>query len=111
MVQVANFLAALAVAGAGLVSAKSCNNGGIYCGEYLLQRGDYINKIVTNLEANHVKTTDYNINNSLWACTSHGDISFKSLCSVGCHGGDKNDDYCEETDHSKRDAEERLESA
>ncbi|KAI1196235.1 hypothetical protein F5X97DRAFT_220272 [Nemania serpens] len=107
MVQVTNFVAIIAVAAssAGLVSAKSCHNGGIYCGTYLLDRGDYINKIITNLRANSLGTEDYNIKNSLWTCIDHGDIQFKELCSVGCIGGDKSDDYCSETGNSKRGLE------
>ncbi|KAI0400847.1 hypothetical protein F4802DRAFT_601608 [Xylaria palmicola] len=107
MVQFVSFVAAITVAlsSTGLVAAKSCHNGGIYCGTYLLKRGDYINKIITNLRANEVGTEDYNIQNSLWSCIDHGDIAFKELCSVGCVGGDKNDDYCSGTGQSKRDAE------
>ncbi|KAJ2996589.1 hypothetical protein NUW58_g921 [Xylaria curta] len=103
MVQITNFVATIAVAfsSAGLVSAKSCNNGGIYC-------GDYINKIITNLRANGLGTDDYTIKNSLWACIEHGDIQFKEFCDVGCVGGDKNDDYCSATGHSKKRGDEGV---
>ncbi|KAI3325417.1 hypothetical protein HD806DRAFT_533086 [Xylariaceae sp. AK1471] len=104
MVQFVNFVTAVAVAlsSTGLVAADSCNNGGIYCGRDLLNKGDYINKIITNLRANDVGTDDFSVQQSLWACIDHGDIQFKELCSVGCVGGDSKDDYCSETGSSKK---------
>ncbi|KAI0908522.1 hypothetical protein F4823DRAFT_563718 [Ustulina deusta] len=77
MVQITTFALAV-LASAGIVAAKS----------------DYINKIITNLRANNEPTDDQHIQQGLWTCLDHGDISFKEYCSLGCNGGDKNDDYC-----------------
>ncbi|XXH01604.1 hypothetical protein Hte_007964 [Hypoxylon texense] len=107
MVQVAQIAILFTTALSGLASAKSCTNGGIYCGTYLLDRGDYITKIITNLEANNMPTDDTTIHQSLWACIEHGDIKFLEMCYAGCIGGDKNDDYCAEAAAAageKRDA-------
>ncbi|KAI1124297.1 hypothetical protein F5Y10DRAFT_249676 [Nemania abortiva] len=93
MVQFTTF-ALTVLASAGIVAAKSCHSGGIYCGFALLDRGDYINKIITNLEANNEPTDDLHVQQSLWTCLDHGDISFKEYCTLGCNGGDDNDDYC-----------------
>ncbi|KAI1163346.1 hypothetical protein F5B18DRAFT_319512 [Nemania serpens] len=93
MVQLTTFALAV-LASAGIVAAKSCNSGGIYCGFALLGRGDYINKITTDLQANNQPTDNQHINQSLWTCLDHGDISFRQFCSSGCNGGDKSDDYC-----------------
>ncbi|KAI1376638.1 hypothetical protein F4677DRAFT_419115 [Hypoxylon crocopeplum] len=94
MVQFAQVAIIFTTALSGMVAAKSCTTGGIYCGTYLLQRGDYITKIITNLRANNMPTDDNTIKQSLWSCLEHGDISFKEMCSLGCIGGDKKDDYC-----------------
>ncbi|KAF3059739.1 hypothetical protein GL218_04613 [Daldinia childiae] len=94
MVQLAQVAIIFTTALAGFTTAKSCKTGGIYCGTYLLERGDYINKIITNLRANNMPTDDNTIKQSLWSCLEHGDIQFKEMCTRGCVGGDKNDDYC-----------------
>ncbi|KAF7858936.1 hypothetical protein EAF04_008977 [Stromatinia cepivora] len=94
MVQLSMITIVLASALSGLVAAKSCKTGGIYCGTYLLKRGDYITKINTNLLANNLPTSDLYVKQSLWACIEHGDIRFLQFCAAGCVGGDKNDDYC-----------------
>lgn len=60
----------------------------------MISPGDYINKIITNLQANHQPTDDQHINQSLWTCLDHGDIGFKQYCGSGCNGGNKDDDYC-----------------
>ncbi|KAK6085167.1 hypothetical protein SCUP234_02108 [Seiridium cupressi] len=81
MLQIAAFTLAV-LASAGLVAAKSCNTG------------DYHTKIITNLRASNEPTDDQHIQQGLWTCIEHGDISFKEYCSLGCVGGDSNDDYC-----------------
>ncbi|KAI0172913.1 hypothetical protein GGR52DRAFT_572723 [Hypoxylon sp. FL1284] len=96
MVQIAQVALLFTAALSGLAEAKSCHNGGIYCGTYLLQRGDYITKMVTNLRAAKMPTDDHTIKQSLWSCIEHGDIKYLEMCHAGCIGGDKNDDYCGE---------------
>ncbi|KAF7919370.1 uncharacterized protein EAE97_011702 [Botrytis byssoidea] len=105
MVQLSTIAIILASALSSIVAAKSCNTGGIYCGTYLLKRGDYITKINTNLLANNLPTSDLYVKQSLWACIEHGDIKLLEFCAAGCVGGDKNDDYCTGTGApaSKRD--------
>lgn len=124
MVQLSTIAIVLASALSSIVAAKSCKSGGIYCGTYLLKRGqwefpvssidtksspvqeiklftltlfktgDYITKINTNLLANNLPTSDLYVKQSLWACIEHGDIKLLEFCAAGCVGGDKNDDYC-----------------
>ncbi|THV50898.1 hypothetical protein BGAL_0131g00030 [Botrytis galanthina] len=105
MVQLSTITVIFASALSSIVAAKSCNTGGIYCGTYLLKRGDYITKINTNLLANNLPTSDLYVKQSLWACIEHGDIKLLEFCAAGCVGGDKNDDYCTGTGvpASKRD--------
>ncbi|TGO53049.1 hypothetical protein BOTNAR_0306g00120 [Botryotinia narcissicola] len=105
MVQLSTITIILASALSSIVAAKSCNTGGIYCGTYLLKRGDYITKINTNLLAKNLPTSDLYVKQSLWACIEHGDIKLLEFCAAGCVGGDKNDDYCTGTGApaSKRD--------
>ncbi|TGO40103.1 hypothetical protein BHYA_0042g00360 [Botrytis hyacinthi] len=105
MVQLSTITIILTSALSSIVAAKSCNTGGIYCGTYLLKRGDYITKINTNLLANNLPTSDLYVKQSLWACIEHGDIKLLEFCAAGCVGGDKNDDYCTGTGApaSKRD--------
>ncbi|KAF5871554.1 uncharacterized protein Bfra_008073 [Botrytis fragariae] len=105
MVQLSTITIVLASVLSSIVAAKSCNSGGIYCGTYLLKRGDYITKINTNLLANNLPTSDLYVKQSLWACIEHGDIKLLEFCAAGCVGGDKNDDYCTGTGApaSKRD--------
>ncbi|KAH8166093.1 hypothetical protein CIB48_g2184 [Xylaria polymorpha] len=76
------------------VVARKCLTGGIYCGRYLLKAGDYVTRITTHLRASNLTTEDYNIENSLWACIHHGDITFVDMCWFGCVGGTKRDDFC-----------------
>ncbi|KAI1755983.1 hypothetical protein F4782DRAFT_527335 [Xylaria castorea] len=99
---------AVALSATGLVAAKKCHTGGIYCGKYLLQTGDYITKITTNLRASNITPADYNIQNSLWACIEHGDIGFLELCSVGCVGGNSKEDYCTAKRSSKKRDDEAM---
>lgn len=56
--------------------------------------GDYVTRITTHLRASNLTTEDYNIENSLWACIHHGDITFVDMCWFGCVGGTKRDDFC-----------------
>ncbi|KAI0437316.1 hypothetical protein F4803DRAFT_570954 [Xylaria telfairii] len=56
--------------------------------------GDYVTRITTHLRASNLTTEDYNIENSLWACIYHGEITFVEMCWFGCVGGTKRDDYC-----------------
>ncbi|KAI0192298.1 hypothetical protein EV127DRAFT_510589 [Xylaria flabelliformis] len=111
MVQITTF-ALTVLASAGMVAAKSCKSGGIYCGFALLDRGDYINKIITNLQANNEPTDDQHTKQSLWTCLEHGDISLKSYCTLGCNGGDSKDDYCNGSpEQVAQDAEDAAELA
>ncbi|KAI0406624.1 hypothetical protein F4802DRAFT_595980 [Xylaria palmicola] len=92
----------VAFSGFGMVAAKSCVAGGIYCGADLLKRGDYITKINTNLRANGQGTDEYSVNQSLWSCLEHGDIQLIAVCPAGCIGGDSDDDFCAGTPVGKR---------
>ncbi|KAK9775987.1 putative Killer toxin Kp4 domain-containing protein [Seiridium cardinale] len=113
MVQIAAFTLAV-LASAGLVAADSCNAGGIYCGSAMLMipLGDYVTKIITNLRASNEPTDDPHIQQGLWTCIEHGDISFKEYCTLGCVGGDKKDDYCKgSSEQVAADAEDAEELA
>ncbi|KAI0132097.1 hypothetical protein BJ170DRAFT_691299 [Xylariales sp. AK1849] len=111
MVQITVF-ALTVLASAGIVAAKSCKSGGIYCGFSLLDRGDYVTKIITNLRASNEPTDDQHIKQGLWTCLDHGDISFKEYCSVGCNGGDSKDDYCNgSAEQVAQDAQDTAELA
>ncbi|KAI0844048.1 hypothetical protein F5Y00DRAFT_266970 [Daldinia vernicosa] len=94
MVQLAQVAIIFATALAGFTTADDCNRGGIYCGTYLQQKGDYRTKIIESLRANKMPTDDNTVDQSLFICLEGGDISFKEMCSRGCIGGDTNDDYC-----------------
>ncbi|KAM0811611.1 putative Killer toxin Kp4 domain-containing protein [Seiridium cardinale] len=99
MVQIAAFTLAV-LASAGLVAADSCN------------AGDYVTKIITNLRASNEPTDDPHIQQGLWTCIEHGDISFKEYCTLGCVGGDKKDDYCKgSSEQVAADAEDAEELA
>ncbi|TVY31705.1 hypothetical protein LOCC1_G008511, partial [Lachnellula occidentalis] len=94
MVQLSKMTIALTSVLSTLVAAKSCKSGGIYCGKSLLDRGDYITKINTNLKANNLPDTDQYRDASLWTCLEHGDISLIQYCATGCLGNGKKDDSC-----------------
>ncbi|CAJ2513729.1 Uu.00g018480.m01.CDS01 [Anthostomella pinea] len=94
MGQLSAYTFAVIMSSIGLVAAKSCHTGGVYCGTSLQHRGDYSTKIITNLRAANEPTDAQHISNSLWDCVEHGDISYREFCSLGCHGGDDKDDYC-----------------
>ncbi|KAI0195561.1 hypothetical protein EV127DRAFT_404303 [Xylaria flabelliformis] len=102
--------AATELAGADLniAKAKKCRMGGIYCGTYLLKIGDYTTKMIVRLRAHNVSTQDYNIKNSLWACIEHDELEYIELCSVGCVGGNKREDYCDASGSSRKRDDEDL---
>ncbi|KAI0138901.1 hypothetical protein F4776DRAFT_670217 [Hypoxylon sp. NC0597] len=94
MVQLITVVATLTAVLPGLVSSKSCNSGGVYCGYALIGRGDYRDDIITQLHGAGQSTDDIVIQQSLFSCGSHGTISFQQFCNNGCVGGDSKDDYC-----------------
>ncbi|TVY25252.1 hypothetical protein LHYA1_G006993 [Lachnellula hyalina] len=102
MVQLSTMTIVLTSVLSTLVAAKSCKRGGIYCGKSLLDRGDYITKLDTNLKANDKPDTQQYRLESLWTCLEHGDISFIQYCATGCLGNGNNDDSC--TDDAAADA-------
>ncbi|KAJ7821641.1 hypothetical protein B0H13DRAFT_1660142 [Mycena leptocephala] len=86
----AAFLTALTSARV-LEGRDSCNNGGVYCGVSLLNKGN----IVEVLEAVGQPTDEAHIDYSLFDCLSGGEIRFISFCSRGCGGTTTTaDDYC-----------------
>jgi hypothetical protein len=48
------------------------------------------------LKANNLPPDNQHEQQSLWACTEHGDITFLQMCAAGCIGGTGEDDYCTE---------------
>ncbi|KAI1469316.1 uncharacterized protein F4812DRAFT_470337 [Daldinia caldariorum] len=92
MVQLAQVAIIFTTALAGFTTAKSCEEKDMVL--TVCDTRDYINKIITNLRANNMPTDDNTIQQSLWSCLEHGDIQFKEMCTRGCVGGDKKDDYC-----------------
>ncbi|TVY81594.1 hypothetical protein LSUE1_G008166 [Lachnellula suecica] len=95
MVQTSIIAIALTSALSSLVAANSCKTGGIYCGTSLLKKGNYITNINTGLAAQSLPETTFNQDNSLWACTHNGQISFTILCPAGCLPNGSNDDTCQ----------------
>ncbi|KAJ0119700.1 hypothetical protein J7T55_013903 [Diaporthe amygdali] len=89
-------IVAAILAGANVaVIAKSCKQGGVYCGQSLLKRGNYHDHIVETLDAEGQSTDDVHIRNSLFDCLSNGDIRYRDYCYKGCGGIDSKDaDYC-----------------
>lgn len=84
-------VAALAIT----IAAKSCHSGGMYCGQSLLNRGNYENHIIQVLEAEGQQTTETYIDNSLFSCGSGGDITYVQYCDNGCNGvGSDDADAC-----------------
>ncbi|KAI0192805.1 hypothetical protein F4808DRAFT_442580 [Astrocystis sublimbata] len=83
----------LSVAGSAI--ADSCKQGGTYCGQSLLNRGNYHDHIVAVLTADGQPTDDAHITNSQFTCGSNGDITFIQFCQNGCNGVGNNDaDTC-----------------
>ncbi|KAI0546952.1 hypothetical protein F4679DRAFT_587014 [Xylaria curta] len=87
---------------------KKCHVGGIYCGENLLKIGDYTTKMIVRLRDHNISTEDYNIKNSLWACVERDELEFIELCTVGCVGNSKREDYCYAKGGSKKMKDEDL---
>ncbi|KIY68648.1 hypothetical protein CYLTODRAFT_489569 [Cylindrobasidium torrendii FP15055 ss-10] len=78
-----------------VVNAKSCHRGGVYCGQSLLNRGNYHDHIVRVLEAANQPTDEAHIRASIFDCLSGGDIRFRGYCDKGCGGvGSDDADYC-----------------
>ncbi|KAJ7214276.1 hypothetical protein C8J57DRAFT_1096562 [Mycena rebaudengoi] len=77
------------------VVADSCNRGGVYCGQSLLNKGNYHDHIVTTLASVGQPTDDVHIINSLFDCLSDGEIRFVGFCANGCGGvGSDDPDFC-----------------
>ncbi|KAF9888036.1 hypothetical protein FE257_009300 [Aspergillus nanangensis] len=77
------------------VSAKSCNKGGIYCGQSLLNKGNYENHIKEVLSSEGKPTDQTHVLNSLFNCIESGGITYVEYCSKGCGGvGSTAADYC-----------------
>ncbi|KAK0117668.1 hypothetical protein ONS95_011997 [Cadophora gregata] len=111
MAQFSKIVIVLASVISTLVAASSCHNGGIYCGFGLMQRGNYITKINTGLQAKHITRSDYHQKNSLWSCGDHGDIEFKQICEVGCFDNGTDDDACLENEAAEAAADAAEEVA
>ncbi|KAF9891439.1 hypothetical protein FE257_003905 [Aspergillus nanangensis] len=83
------------LAGVLSVSAKSCKKGGIYCGQSLLNRGNYENHIKEVLASQGKPTDHAHVLNSLFNCIENGAITYQVYCSKGCGGvGSTDADYC-----------------
>lgn len=114
-----NLIALYLISVAAVVVAKSCKNGGVYCGQSLLNRGtsgksplscpsgrcpwltvpnhagNYYNHIVAVLQENGKPTDEEDVLDSLFQCGSGGDIFYLTFCSHGCGGvGNIEPDYC-----------------
>ncbi|KIY68660.1 hypothetical protein CYLTODRAFT_350963 [Cylindrobasidium torrendii FP15055 ss-10] len=77
------------------VDANSCNKGGVYCGQSLLNKGNYYAHIVETLRSVGQPTDDTHVRLSIFDCLSNGDIRYRGFCSKGCGGvGNSNADYC-----------------
>ncbi|KZW00547.1 hypothetical protein EXIGLDRAFT_761631, partial [Exidia glandulosa HHB12029] len=80
---------------ASFVVAASCNQGGVYCGQSLLNKGNYHDHIVQVLQANGQPTDQAHIINSIFDCLSGGEIRFRGYCANGCGGvGTEDPDFC-----------------
>ncbi|KIY68649.1 hypothetical protein CYLTODRAFT_252582 [Cylindrobasidium torrendii FP15055 ss-10] len=91
--RVSAILAALILA--VTTDAKSCKRGGVYCGQSLLNRGNYHDHIVRVLKASNQPTDDAHIRGSIFDCLSGGEIRYRGYCSRGCGGvGNSDPDYC-----------------
>ncbi|KAI1126603.1 hypothetical protein F5Y10DRAFT_266922 [Nemania abortiva] len=89
-------LAAVGSAVAGIDTAlKSCKKNGLYCGQSLLNRGNYNDHIIQVLKDNGQPTDTAHIVNSRFSCGDNGDITFIQYCDKGCSGvGNSGDDFC-----------------
>ncbi|KAI4147775.1 MAG: hypothetical protein L6R39_003009 [Caloplaca ligustica] len=78
-----------------LVVADNCKNGIEYCGYNLLNKGNYYNEIVAELQKNGQGVDPAHVSQSLFHCGGSGWIGFKKYCGSGCHnGGSGNSDWC-----------------
>ncbi|KAF9465348.1 hypothetical protein BDZ94DRAFT_1254337 [Collybia nuda] len=88
-------LAAIFIAAPSFVIADSCNRGGVYCGQSLLNKGNYRDHIIQVLEANGQPTDEAHIISSIFDCLDGGEIRFRGFCSRGCGGvGTEDPDFC-----------------
>ncbi|KAI9903453.1 hypothetical protein N3K66_002805 [Trichothecium roseum] len=77
------------------VAADSCNKGGVYCGQSLLNKGNYRDHITETLRAAGVPDDESHIINGLFDCLGGGDIRYRDYCGGGCGGvGSEDPDYC-----------------
>ncbi|KAE9392380.1 hypothetical protein BT96DRAFT_830690 [Gymnopus androsaceus JB14] len=80
---------------ASVVKADSCNDSGVYCGQSLLNKGNYMDHIIQVLQANKQPTDKQHIIDSLFDYVSNGDIVYEEFCANGCGGiGNTEDDFC-----------------
>ncbi|MCJ1265921.1 hypothetical protein MMC22_005803 [Lobaria immixta] len=86
MVKLAILFAAGLAGLTGFVSADSCVNNRNYCGFGLLRKGNYYQNIIDELNRVRQPTDDADIQQSLFHCEEHGDISFVTFCGT-CHDG------------------------
>ncbi|KAI0438987.1 hypothetical protein F4803DRAFT_532869 [Xylaria telfairii] len=89
----------LAAAGSAIADTnaalKSCKKNGLYCGQSLLNRGNYNDHIILVLKANGQPTDTAHIVNSRFSCGDNGEITFLQYCERGCSGvGNSDDDFC-----------------
>lgn len=112
---------ATALATVMVVAAKSCNQGGVYCGSSLLRKGEpkispstynepkrfesnprvsrvagnYRDHIFRTLGEAGVPTDEAHIQDSKFDCLGGGEIVYREFCANGCGGTDNTDpDYC-----------------
>ncbi|KAL8940230.1 MAG: hypothetical protein Q9211_002377 [Gyalolechia sp. 1 TL-2023] len=78
-----------------LVVADNCKGGLAYCGYGLLNKGNYYNEIVAELQENGQGVDPKHVTESLFNCGGSGSIRFNKYCGSGCHdGGSGNSDRC-----------------
>ncbi|EJD36522.1 hypothetical protein AURDEDRAFT_32161, partial [Auricularia subglabra TFB-10046 SS5] len=78
-----------------VVVADSCNRGGVYCGQSLLNKGNYHDHIVAVLQSVNSPTDETHVVNSLFNCLDGGEITYQGFCGKGCGGVNSLDpDYC-----------------
>ncbi|KAL4893835.1 hypothetical protein BDV59DRAFT_201593 [Aspergillus ambiguus] len=83
------------LASAIYVSADSCNEGGVYCGQSLLNKGNYENHIKEVLTSQGQPTDRTHVVNSIFNCIESGGITYQGFCENGCGGvGSTVPDYC-----------------
>ncbi|TQW01238.1 hypothetical protein V2A60_002242 [Cordyceps javanica] len=90
-------IAAAIVAVAPVAFADNCKGGLNYCGQTLLNVGNYHDQIIQALREANEPTSDDWVRRSLFYCTGFqgGDIKFAQACGAHCtDGGAGNNDYC-----------------